>query len=95
MKKSNFRFLIFCNVVASTFLYACKKDFLEKAPLGTLDETTIANKAGVEALLIGAYAQLNGFSGAFGGFYSTPSNWAFGGVASDDAYKGSWIYYSK
>jgi len=89
MKKMNFKFL-FIGCLAVTFvLYACKKSFLEKAPLGTLDETTLANKQGVEGLLIGAYAQLNGFSGAGGGFYSTPSNWAFGGVASDDAYKGS------
>jgi starch-binding outer membrane protein, SusD/RagB family len=89
MKKINFRFLLISCLTAMLTLYACTKSFLEKAPLGTLDETTLANKAGVEALLIGAYAQLNGFSGAGGGFYSTPSNWVFGGVASDDAYKGS------
>jgi hypothetical protein len=90
MKKSNYRFLILCSLVAVTTMYACKKDFLEKAPLGTLDENTLANKAGVEGLLIGAYSQLNGMGGAGGfSFYSTPSNWAFGGVASDDAYKGT------
>ena len=89
MKKNNFKFLIIGFLAIIPMLYACTKNFLEKAPLGTLDETTLANKAGVEGLLIGAYSQLNGFGGANGGFYSTPSNWAFGGVASDDAYKGS------
>ena len=89
MKKVHIRFLLLGCLSAIFTLYACKKSFLEKAPLGTLDEATLANKAGAEGLLIGAYSQLNGFGGASGGFYSTPSNWAFGGVASDDAYKGS------
>ena len=89
MKKIHIRFLLLGCISAIFTLYACKKSFLEKAPLGSLDESTLANKAGAEGLLIGAYSQLNGFGGAGGGFYSTPSNWAFGGVASDDAYKGS------
>ncbi len=89
MKKNNFRILFIGFMGVLITLYACKKSFLEKTALGTLDEKTLADKNGVEALLIGAYAQLNGFSGAGGGFYSTPSNWVFGGVASDDAYKGS------
>ncbi len=89
MKKLKIKF-IFIGCLATLFtIYACKKNFLEKAPLGTLGENTLANKAGVDGLLIGAYSQLNGFGGAGGGFYSTPSNWVFGGVASDDAYKGS------
>lgn len=89
MKSNKFKILLISCVVLIGMLYACKKSFLEKAPLGTLDQNTLADKNGVDALLIGAYAQLNGFSGAGGGFYSTPSNWVFGGVASDDAYKGS------
>lgn len=89
MKKIKFGFIVIGGLALISILYACKKSFLEKSPLGTLDETILANKAGVEGLLIGAYAQLNGYSGAGGGFYSTPSNWVFGGVASDDAYKGS------
>ncbi|CAN5429983.1 RagB/SusD family nutrient uptake outer membrane protein [soil metagenome] len=89
MKKIQIRLIIMGCIAATVMFYACKKSFLEKASLGTLDETTLANKAGVEGLLIGAYSQLNGFGGAGSGFYSTPTNWAFGGVASDDAYKGS------
>ena len=89
MKKNNFKHILIGCLTLTSVLYSCQKSFLEKAPLGTLDESTLASKAGVEGLLIGAYSQLNGFGGAGGGFYSTPSNWAFGGVASDDAYKGS------
>ena len=89
MKKNNFKHILIGCLTLTSVLYSCQKSFLEKAPLGTLDESTLASKAGVEGLLIGAYSQLNGFGGAGGGFYSTPSNWAFGGIASDDAYKGS------
>lgn len=70
-------------------LYACKKDFLERAPLGSLDPGTLSSPAGVKGLLIGAYSLLDGYGGAGGGFATAASNWVFGGVTSDDAYKGS------
>lgn len=89
MKNIKFRILIIGSAALLTLLYACSKKFLEKAPLGTLDEVTLANKAGVEGLLIGAYSMLDGYGGAAGGWESAASNWVYGGVASDDAYKGS------
>lgn len=74
------------------FLYiminACKKEFLEIAPLGLLTENTLANKAGVNGLLIGAYSLLDGHPGG-NDMAQSISNWQFGGVASDDAHKGS------
>ncbi|HUP13745.1 MAG TPA: RagB/SusD family nutrient uptake outer membrane protein [Niastella sp.] len=90
MKKINFKLILTGGLAATMMLYACKKSFLEKATLGTLDESVLANFAGVQGLLIGAYSMLDGNGGASGGgFYTTPTNWAFAGVASDDAYKGS------
>jgi hypothetical protein len=70
-------------------LYGCK-DFLTNAalPQGTLDQTTLANKAGVEGSLIAAYRALDQTSNV-GGFASSASNWVYGSVVSDDAYKGS------
>lgn len=72
---------------------SCKKSFLERTPKGALDENTLANKKGVEALLIGAYAVLDGFidgGGIFlGGWTSAGSNWVYGGVAGGDAHKGT------
>lgn len=65
--------------------YGCD-DFLDSAPQGQLDALTLANRDGVEATLIGAYAAL-GWN--FGGWGASPSNWPFGSVPSDDAYKGS------
>jgi len=79
-------------VSAVAVMYACNKDFLEKAPLGTLDPATLANKPGVDGLLIGAYSVLDGYGAggdAGSGWESAASNWVYGGVASDDAYKGS------
>ena len=71
-------------------LYGCK-DFLTTAalPQGTLDQTTLANKAGVEGSLIAAYRQLDYTDGTGGGWGSAASNWIWGSVASDDSYKGS------
>jgi tetratricopeptide (TPR) repeat protein len=89
MKKIKLKIILTGGLAAMVMLYACKKSFLEKAPLGTLNEGTLANNAGVQGLLIGAYSALNGAGVAGSGFYSSPTNWAFGGVASDDAYKGS------
>jgi len=89
MKKLNFAMLVVVGLATLALINACSKSFLKKDSLGTLDESTLANKEGVEGLLIGAYSQLNGFHGAFEGWFATPSNWAFGGVSSDDAYKGS------
>ena len=66
-------------------LYGCS-DFLTNAakPQGTLDASTLSNKAGVEGTLIAAYRQLD--RGVFG---AAANNWVFGSVTSDDAYKGS------
>ena len=71
-------------------LYGCK-DFLTDAalPQGTLDSGTLANKVGVEGTLIAAYRQLDHTDGAGGAWGSAASNWIWGSVTSDDAYKGS------
>jgi starch-binding outer membrane protein, SusD/RagB family len=76
-------------IAASIVMFACSKNFLEKAPLGSLDPGNVANSAGVQGLLIGAYSLLDGYGGAGQGWESAGSNWVYGGVASDDAYKGS------
>ncbi len=68
--------------------YACA-DFLDSAPQGTLDDLTLANQNGVEGNLIAAYRVLD-WNGAVGGAWgSAASNWVWGSVTSDDAYKGS------
>lgn len=73
-------------------IYACTEDYLEKAPIGSLDEKTIANKAGVNKVLIGAYSLLDGQGGPVGipnNWSMGISNWIYSGISSDDAHKGS------
>jgi len=71
-------------------LYGCK-DFLAQSgtPQGTLDTNTLANKAGVEGSLVAAYRSLDWNNAVGGAWGSAASNWIWGSVASDDAYKGS------
>jgi hypothetical protein len=68
--------------------YACK-DFLNTTSQGTLDETSLANRTGVEGLLIAAYRSLDCSSSSAGSWGCAASNWVWGSVTSGDAYKGS------
>jgi hypothetical protein len=73
---------------------SCQKNFLEKGSIGTVTESTLANEAGVDGLLTGAYSLLDGVGNQDADFWdlafaSGPSNWIYGGVAADDAHKGS------
>jgi hypothetical protein len=69
--------------------YSCK-DFLNTAAQGALDATALQNKAGVEATLIAAYRAMDCTAGIRdAGWGCAASNWVWGSVASDDAYKGS------
>ena len=90
MKKLNYNLTAFCIIAVFTLIYSCKK-VLDKAPTGVLAGATLANKAGVDGLLIGAYSLLDGYyQGQPGTNYGSGiSNWSYGGIGSDDAYKGS------
>lgn len=89
MKKIKYKYLIGVGLAVTVILAACSKDFLEKPPLGTLSPDIVANESGVQGLLIGAYSLVDGEGTPGDGFASGASNWIFGGVAGDDAYKGS------
>jgi hypothetical protein len=75
--------------LATGAIYGCS-DFLEASatPQGSLDEGTLANRAGVEATLIGAYRPLDCTTSS-GSWGCAASNWAFATVGSGDTYKGS------
>lgn len=93
MKKSTY-ILLTVLVFTGQLFYSCKKA-LEQPPLGSLSEEIVANKSGVNGLLIGAYSALDGMqdgSTSFGGgepWQASPSNWVFGSIAGGDASKGS------
>ena len=68
--------------------YSCK-DFLIGNPQGSLDEITLTNRAGVEGTLIAAYRMLDCTNATNADWGCAASNWVWGSVTSDDAYKGS------
>lgn len=75
-------------------LWSCSDSFLEKDAQGVLSPSTLATVDGVDALLIGAYSLLDGWEGGWstgGGapWNSAASNWTYGDVYADDAYKGT------
>ena len=88
-RKAIFITLIVASLI--TVFYGCKKSFLDTLPTGVGSENALATEKGVNALLIGAYAaidgQINGTDGT--GWASSVTNWVWGDVASDDATKGS------
>ena len=71
-------------------LQGCQ-DFLEDAaaPQGTLNELSLATRQGVEGNLIATYRALDWNNGVGGAWGNAASNWVWGSVPSDDAYKGS------
>lgn len=89
MKKIKRKFLILSSLGVIVVVVACSKKFLDKPPLGTLSPEIMATEKGVQGLLIGAYSLVDGEGTPGDGFASGASNWIFGGVAADDAYKGS------
>lgn len=85
MKKViNYGALIIGLVYVTMIMYACKK-FVDKQPTGSLSQTQLYNKTGIEGLLIGTYHALGGDVN----WGSAPSNWVFGSVLADEGYKGS------
>ncbi len=89
MKKGIF----IATAVILALAYSCSQNFLETKPLGVASEDVFHNAKGVNALLTGAYAMIDGAgAGGWGGSYAwsgSVTNWVWGSVASDDAYKGS------
>lgn len=97
MKQQRYKIILFGCICIALIAFACGKSFLDKQPLGQLTENSVANKAGLQALLIGAYSFLDGQAGlSLGGtdvtgitYGAAGSNWVYGSVAADDSYKGS------
>ncbi len=73
-------------------LSSCKKDWFDIKPKGQASFETLLNKDGVNLLLIGAYADVDGVNNQTPqreGWPAAVSNWVWGSVAGGDAYKGS------
>ncbi len=74
---------------------SCKNYLDEVKPQGALSVESLANEKGVNGLLIGAYAAIDGYlehpfsyTKSFP-WHAAPSNWIYGSVAAGDSHKGS------
>lgn len=94
--KANNKRIIATIFFMTIFIYSCDK-FLDKKPIGALSETNVTTKAGLQAILIGAYSLLDGQTGLSLGntnttgytYSAAASNWIYGSICADDSYKGS------
>ncbi|MGF7217172.1 hypothetical protein GGR92_003345 [Spirosoma lacussanchae] len=67
----------------------CGEDFLTRTPQGTFSPDAVTDARGIETLLTGAYGLLDGIPASGSTWHGAVSNWVFGGLTSDDAYKGT------
>jgi hypothetical protein len=85
--KNKAKFILMAGLSATCLIYSCKEEFLDRQPLGAIAEPQLTTPAGVNGSLIQAYRTLRGSNVA--GWYTSPMNWVWGSVRSDEAYKGS------
>ncbi|MFH6604991.1 RagB/SusD family nutrient uptake outer membrane protein [Maribacter algicola] len=65
---------------------SCSDEFLEVAPTDSLADAQVSTQPGIEGLLIGTYAALNG---VFGNRFEGPNHWVTGSVMGGEANKGT------
>lgn len=77
------------SLVICLTLLGCGEDFLVVTPNGALDAEVLATETGIDNLLIGTYAMLDGTSANGFGWEAAASNWVFGSMRAMIANKGS------
>ncbi|NHF61113.1 RagB/SusD family nutrient uptake outer membrane protein [Flavobacteriaceae bacterium TP-CH-4] len=65
---------------------SCSDEFLEVAPTGSLGDAQLQTVDGIEGLLIGTYAAVNG---VFGNRFEGPNHWVTGSIMGGEANKGT------
>jgi starch-binding outer membrane protein, SusD/RagB family len=93
MNKHKFKFFLPIALSSLVLVLACNKAYLDVPLAASLNPDLVANKIGVNGVLVGAYALLDGEGSSAGtgnGPWATSSsNWVYGSVAGADAHKGS------
>ena len=80
---------IILSLACSAVLVGCSDDFLENKPQGSLSDGVMNSTEAIDLLVNSAYAGLYGFTNEQGDPWVRPTtNWSFGEVRSDNAYKG-------
>lgn len=68
----------------------CSDEFLTREPEGQFSTSSVTTADGVEGILLGAYKMLNGLGlDDQSAWNNDIQSWVFGGIASDDALKGT------
>ncbi len=84
---------IFIRIMAVLMVFgalnSCESSFLEIKPNGALDAAVLGTEDGIETLLIGTYAMLDGVSANGFGWEAAASNWVFGSIRAIEANKGT------
>lgn len=84
MKKYTLKIIIKAIIIMTFTCGLCScKHYLDYVPAGTVTADFLNNPQGAELLVTAAYASLGN-----GDEYSSVSDWIWGGIRSDDAYKG-------
>ena len=87
MKTINkFKKMFVCMATLLLMGVSCSDEFLEVLPTGSLAENSVSTKDGIEGLLIGTYAAVNG---VFGNRFEGPNHWVTGSIMGGDANKGT------
>lgn len=66
-------------------VFSCKDSFLSQPAAGALGTSQLLSQAGIEQMLIGAYAGLKGNNS----WMAQPTNWVYGDVVGQESFKGS------
>ena len=83
------RYISFALCFAALIGGCNESSFLDTKPQGTLNNDNLNTPEGVELLISAAYAALGGIAPQDNSVWNIPmTNWSYGSVRSDDAYKG-------
>lgn len=88
MKLKTYSISVLSVIAAMLFFYGCD-GFLDVPAKGSLSEDVLADRQGVETLLIGTYGALDGAELSGFAWATSPHNWIYGSVVGGDAHKGS------
>ena len=87
MKKTKY-FSVIAIITGLLLMHSCDESFLEITPNGSLDESVLATYEGVDALLIGAYALIDGVQNGFN-WNAASSGWVYGSIRGMESNKGT------
>lgn len=74
--------------IVALILTACDKSFLDVYPPNVVGVEALANKKGVQQLLVGTYHDVTGLTLRSSWWSTSGTNWIYGDITSGDAYRG-------